>query len=185
MKIKGLFFCFFCLCLTAFAQVEVYRGVVDTSTYIKPEDTITKPPQFDQGVDDFLNYLESHFNERLVQQKQAFNVAKVQLTFYIGKDGKPDDVIYNSSANMAVASELQRIVSFMPKWTPGYLSGKKKKTLMVFYLQVQATNDLPPVKITQISQLAEYTDQTKQIKIFIVTATIMISVALWVINMVK
>lgn len=185
MTIKGFLICIVCLCQTAFAQVEVFRGNVDTSSYIKPEDTITKPPQFDQGVNDFLNYLEAHFNERLVQQKQAFTVAKVQLTFFIGKDGKPEDVIYNSSANMAVASELQRIVSTMPNWTPGYLSGKKKKTLMVFYLQVQATNDLPPIKITQISQVAEYTDQTRQLKLFIVTATVMISIALWVIKMTK
>ena len=175
--------CFQSLALKA--QVEVYRPSMDTSYHIKPEDTITKAPQFDQGLNDFLNYLETHFNHHQVFQKQAFTVAKVQLSFMVAKDGKVEDVIYNSSANMAVGMELQRIVSQMPKWSPGYLSGKKKKTLMVFYLQVQYTNDLPPVKITQLSQGAEYTDQTKQLKQFIVAATVMISVALWVISMVR
>ena len=181
-------FCIMLLCVQVVAlnaQVEVFRPSADTSNYIKPEDTITKAPQFDQGLNDFLNYLETHFNHLQVQQKQAFSVAKVQLTFMVNKDGQVEDVVYNSSNNMAVGMELQRIVTQMPKWSPGYLSGKKKKTQMVYYLQVQFTNDLPPVKITQLSQGVEYTDQTKQLKQFIVAATVMISIALWVISMVR
>jgi hypothetical protein len=40
------------------AQVEVFRNNIDTSTYIAPEDTITRAPIFEGGDQDFLGLLK-------------------------------------------------------------------------------------------------------------------------------
>ena len=46
------------------AQVEVFRNNVDTSTYIAPEDTITRSPMFEGGDQDFFRFIENIINAR-------------------------------------------------------------------------------------------------------------------------
>jgi hypothetical protein len=95
------------------------------------------------------------------------------------------DYTHLSGSNAIVSSEFERIVSSMPKWSPGVLVGKKKRTLMVYNLYVKRVDDFPPVQITMNSNSVEYTDKTKELKIFIMAGTILVAATLWIISSMK
>ncbi len=164
------------------AQVEIFRNQEDTSTYIAPGDTITKPPQFETGERDFFNYIETHFNLRVNSQAMDLQGAIVKFSFYVEKDGSISDYKHLYASNAIIASEVERIVSRMPKWTPGYQTGKKKKTLMVYDLSVRVVNDLPMVQVTKNSASLEYTDKTNELKWFIVAGAVLVLLTLWIIK---
>ena len=151
------------------AQVEVFRNNVDTSSYIAPGDTITRSPIFEGGDQDFFRFIETRFNLRTNAQSIEFTGETIKFSFFVN----------------IVSSEFERIVSSMPKWLPGLLQGKKKKTLMVYNLSIKPVNDFPPVQITMNSNSVEYTDKTKEIKIFIMAGTILVAVTLWIISSMK
>jgi hypothetical protein len=169
--------------LSGYAQVEIFRNTEDTATYIAPADTITRPPQFETGEIDFFNYLEFRFNRRTSGQAMDLNGAVVKFSFYVDKDGRVSDYKHLFASNAVVASEIERVVTNMPKWSPGYEHGKKKRTLMVYELNVRpVANTIPMVEITKNSGSAEYTTQTNPIKWFIVAGTILVLATLWIIK---
>lgn len=176
----GLFNCFL---LTA--QVEVFRNNVDTSTYIAPEDTITRAPIFEGGDQDFFRFIETRFNLRTNAQSLDFTGETIKFSFYVNKDGSVSEYTLLTGSNAIVSSEFERIISSMPKWSPGVLVGKKKKTLMVYNLYVKRVDDFPPVQITMNSNSVEYTDKTKELKIFIMAGTILVAATLWIISSMK
>jgi len=163
-------------------QVEVFRNENDTATYIPPGDTITKPPQFGMGEIDFFSYIENHFNLRVSGQSLDFNGAIVRFQFYVEKDGSISDYQHVYGTNAIVSSEIERVVSRMPKWTPGYQTGKKKKTLMVYDLSVRAVNSLPAIEVSKNNSSLQYTDKTNSIKWFITAGAVLILVTLWIIK---
>lgn len=167
--------------LNADAQVEVFRNTEDTSTYIAPEDTITKPPQYGTGEFDFFDYIEKHYILRNTAQSLDLNGAVVKFSFYINKDGTISDYEHLYSNNVIVATEIQRVISRMPKWSPGYEAGKKKRTLMIYELNVRIMRDnIPPIEITKNSGSLEYTSKTNPLKWFIVSGTLLILLTLWI-----
>ena len=160
------------------AQVEVFRNNVDTSSYIAPGDTITRSPIFEGGDQDFFRFIETRFNLRTNAQSLEFTGETIKFSFFVNKDGSVSEYTH-------LSSEFERIVSSMPKWLPGLLQGRKKKTLMVYNLSIKPVNDFPPVQITMNSNSVEYTDKTKEIKIFIMAGTILVAVTLWIISSMK
>jgi hypothetical protein len=167
------------------AQVEVFRNNVDTSTYIAPEDTITRSPMFEGGDQDFFRFIETRFNLRTNAQSLDFTGETIKFSFYVNKDGSVSEYTLLSGSNAIVSSEFERIVGSMPKWSPGFLVGKKKRTLMVYNLYVKRVDDFPPVQITLNSNSVEYTDKTKELKIFIMAGTILVAATLWIISSMK
>ena len=180
-------FCFLMLFLSSplTAQVEIFRPQQDTAVYIAPEDTITKPPVFGNGDIDFFRFIETRYN--LGNSALALDYAGevVRFSFYVHKDGHVSDYTLLYGSNAIVNSEIERIVSNMPVWEPGYQNGRKKKTLMVYNLLIRKVEDFPPVQVTMKESSAEYTDKTKQIKWFIVAGTLMILVTLWITSSIK
>ena len=172
----------FCLCdfKVINAQVEVFRNTSDTSTYIAPEDTITKAPVFENGDVDFFRYIETRFNFRTNSNNLDYSGENIRFSFYVEKDGDVSEYTHLYGSNVMVASEIERIVTAMPKWNPGYMDGKKKKTLMVYNILIKRVDDIPPVQITLNASKMEYTDQTKHIKWFIVSGALLILVTLWI-----
>lgn len=168
------------------AQVEIYRPPqADTATYIAPGDTITCAPQFEQGDQDFFRYIETRFNLRNNSAVLDYTGENIRFSFYVEKDGSVTDYTHLYGSNAIVASEIERIVSGMPAWKPGYLSGKKKKTLMVYDILIKRVDDFPPVQIVANDRKLEYTDKTKQIKWFIVGGTLLILVSLWISSFIR
>jgi hypothetical protein len=176
----GLFIIFIISAFSTRGQVEIFRGQQDTANYIAPMDTITKPPQFETGEQDFLRYLEIRFNLRQNSAAMELQGSIVRFSFYVEKDGSISGYESLYFTNAMIATEIERIVNRMPKWTPGYQDGKKKKTLMVYDLNVRVVNDLPPVQITKNSGSMQYTDKTNTIKWFLVSGTLLIMAALYI-----
>ncbi len=162
-----------------YGQVEIYKGEPDTATYIPPEDTITRPPQFESGEADFFRYMELRFNMRNNSQALDLQGEIVRFSFYVEKDGSITDYTAMFSTNAIIASEIERIVTTMPKWSPGYSYGKKKRTLMVYDLSVRPVYDLPGVEISKNSSSAQYTSKTKDLKWFIVGGSVLVLLTLW------
>ena len=147
---------------------------------IPPEDTITIAPVFGAGQADFLNYIETHFFVRNVAGGIQVGGENVKISFYVAKDGSIEGFKYMLGSNILVANEIERIMINMPKWKPGYQNGKKKKTLMIYDLLVKEVADLPGIEVTLNSNNLEYTNQTKNLKWFIVASSVLILVTLWI-----
>jgi hypothetical protein len=167
------------------AQVEVFKNREDTSTYIAPKDTITKAPIFENGDHDFFRYIENNFNMRRNFESLDYFAENINFSFYIDKDGQLVDYKHISGSNAIVSSELERIITKMPKWSPGYLNGRKKKTLMIYSINIRRVDDFPPVEVVKNTSSLEYSDQTKQIKWFIVAGSVLVLVTLWITSFVK
>lgn len=183
---KLISFLIFCLSVNShlFAQVEVFRKTEDTSTYIAPEDTVTKAPVFENGDQDFLRYLETHFNLR-TNSNLDYAGESIRFSFYVEKDGDIEGYEQLYGSNAIVASEIERIITTMPKWNPGYLDGRKKKTLMVYNILIKKVDDFPPVQITLNNSTLEYTDQTRQIKWFIIGGSLLILITLQITSILR
>lgn len=155
------------------AQVEVFRYQPDTSTYIKPSDTITSIPVFENGDDDFFRYLETSIDYKGIQI-QNISGESIKFSFYVEKSGEISDVNIISSTNFNLSNELIRVMGRSKPWSPGYLEGKKKKTLMIYDLNVKSVASIPPLEITKNNHYVEYTNKTNAIKWFIVVSSVLI-----------
>ena len=160
------------------AQVEVFRNTEDTSTYIRPEDTITCAPVYGLSDEDFLFYIESRFNLRNTSTSLDFAGDKFKISFYVGKDGMVSDYKTLSFTDANMATELERVITEMPAWNPGFQSGRKKKTLMIYTLGIRKINDsVNTIDVSISENNYEYTDQTKKIKWFLVAGSVMVLIA--------
>lgn len=160
------------------AQVEVFRNTEDTSSYIRPEDTITCAPVYGLSDEDFLFYIENRFNLRNTAASLDFAGDKFKISFYVGKDGMVTDYKTLSFTNANMATELERVITEMPAWNPGFYSGRKKKTLMIYTLNIRkVTNNVNAVDVSISENNYEYTDQTKKIKWFLVAGSVMVLIA--------
>lgn len=170
-----------CLCMsfTGRAQVEIFRGETDTSTYIAPGDTITKAPDFNGSLFEFYRYIENHYNVRLYGQYLNPIPDNVRFSFYVEKNGKLSDFKMIYTNNRMLANEIQNIITMMPEWNPGKQVGKKKRTLMVFDLNVQLTDDLPGVLITENKLVTEFSNKHKGFKWFVVAGTVIVMITLY------
>ena len=164
------------------AQVEVFRNTEDTSTYINPKDTITTPPKFENGDLDFLRYIETHFTLLSTSSSLTYAGTNVKISFYVEKDGSIDDYKLINFSDANIAHELERVINRMPKWTPGIYVGKKRRTLMVYDLNIRKVNDFNAIQVTLRDSDLEYTQQTNPIKWFLVAGSLMILLALFVIK---
>lgn len=166
----------------SYAQVEVFRNNEDTSTYINPKDTITTAPRFENGDLDFLRYIETHFTPLTTTSSLSYAGTNVKISFYVEKDGSISDYKLITFSDANVAHELERVINRMPKWTPGVYVGKKRRTLMVYDLNIRKVNDFNIVQVTLRDSNLEYTQQTNPIKWFLVAGSLMILLALFVIK---
>jgi protein TonB len=178
---KGLVLIFFwCSIHGLFAQVEVFRVTQDTGYVISPEDTITKPPQFVGGDEAFYQYLASSVNYQTLNSQLLGD--DVKFSFYIERNGKLSDFKIIQSVNINLSIELERVLTStqMPNWEPGYLEGKKKKTLMIYDLKFSLSNELPKVIVSKNYTFSEYTTQTNLLKRFLVAGSVLILATLFI-----
>ena len=166
---------------SALAQLEVFRGASsDTATYIAPEDTITRAPSFGNNSDDFYRYIENHYNTRINGQYLSFYADNVRFSFYVERNGKLSDFEILSASHQMLASEVIDIVSRMPEWTPGKQEGKKKRTLMIYDINIQLVEDIPNVLVTKNGFQLEYSNKHKSLKWFLLGGSVIAMLALWI-----
>lgn len=162
------------------AQVEIFRVSQDTGYVISPEDTITKPPQFTGGEEAFFNYLATSINYQVLSNQLMGD--NIKFSFYVEKNGKISDFKFIQGENINVVNELERVLTgpLMPDWEPGYLEGKKKKTLMIYDLKFMLSNDLPKIIVSKNYTFSEYTNKTNLLKRFIVAGSVLILATLFI-----
>lgn len=178
---KGLLlFCSLLFIQLLHAQVEVFRGTQDTGYVFSPEDTITKPPQFVGGEDAFYSFLANSVNFQVLNSQLIGD--DIKFSFYVEKSGKLSDFKIIQSANINLSVELERLLTsdLMPEWEPGFLVGKKKKTLMIYDLKFSLSNELPKVIVSKNYTFSEYTTQTNLLKRFLVAGSVLILVTLFI-----
>jgi hypothetical protein len=164
-------------------QVEIFRNQEDTATFIPPQDTITKPPQYGNGEADFFKYIEEHFFIRNNTYTSNLGIT-VRFSFFVERDGSISDYKHIFGTNQMYSAEIERVISHMPRWTPGYYSGKKRKVMMEYDLTLRPIAYLTPpmIEISKNNVSAQYTDKTNQLKWFIVSGAVLILVTLWIIK---
>lgn len=177
----GFLFFFLLVANSAIAQVEVFRGASsDTATYIAPDDTITLAPSFGKNPDDFYRYIENHFNMRIAGPYLSNYADNVRFSFYVERNGKLSDFEILSTSHQQLAGEIIDIVSKMPEWTPGKQEGKKKRTLMIYDINIQLVEDIPNVLVTKNAMQLEYSNKHKSLKWFLLGGSVIAMLALWI-----
>lgn len=81
------------------------------------------PPQFPGGNDAMIQYLNKELKYPADAQKEGVE-GKVTVQFYIAVDGSVEDVKVIRSVHPSLDTEAVRVVSAMPKWSPGIKEGK-------------------------------------------------------------
>lgn len=155
------------------AQVEIYRGE-DTSTYIAPSDTITKPPVYGLSDRDFFQYIELHVSMLNIGNSLTYAGGSYKFSFYVEKDGKLSDFTMITFTDANVANELKRVISGMPSWNPGYYQGKKKRTMMIYNVNVRSVNDIGAIEVTMNDYDVEYTRATNPLKWSMVIGSVLL-----------
>ena len=96
---------------------EIYEGV-----YYEPE--------FPGGAEQLSEYLYRHLDYPAEAQESGIE-GRVLVSFVVNKDGSLSDVKVRRSVDPSLDREAVRVVSGMPKWTPGRL--KDGQTVRVRY----------------------------------------------------
>lgn len=181
MRVGLILFICFCVQNTN-AQIERYHNEEDTAKYIAPKDTITLLPIFGSSENDFLNYLEIHYNKTIYGQYLNELGTNISLSFNVEKNGELSEIEITNAASQAMASEFQRILENMPKWNAGVLDGKTKRTLMVYNLVVYRDNTMEGIRIEKTGIETEYLNKSKGLKIFLLVGATLIMLKLLIIN---
>lgn len=182
MRILFLFLILNCS-TTLFSQVEIYRGEEeDTSTFIAPGDTITSPPMFGNGVGDFLHYLEMNINIRNVENSLNYQPDVFTIQFIIDKKGRISDYETIAFTDANVAHHLELAILRMPEWKPGYQDGRKKKTTMVYKLNIRKVTDVQPIEVTLNDSNLTYSNELKGLRLFLAAGGVLVLLTLWIIK---
>ncbi|MBC7426295.1 MAG: hypothetical protein H7321_07140 [Bacteroidia bacterium] len=172
-------FCFLFLCFQARTQVEVFGGdeTPATADTVSQIDTVTAPV-FGESDNDFLAYLEQHFNYNVL--KSTLKPLGDQITFelMVDKSGEVTEFKVLQSLNVTLNVEIKKIVFSMPYWNPGTVNGKSKKVRMIYILRVIPINNAPYISVLKDSAQPNYTKSTNNVKIFLAAGALLILITL-------
>ena len=101
-------------------------------------DVVEVMPSFPGGQAALLQYLNSHVKYPVVAQENGIQ-GRVTISFVVERDGSITDVKVARSVDPSLDKEAARVVSSMPRWTPGKQNGSavrvKFNVPVVFKLQ--------------------------------------------------
>ena len=101
-------------------------------------DVVEVMPSFPGGQAALLQYLNSHVKYPVVGQENGIQ-GRVTISFVVERDGSITDVKVARSVDPSLDKEAARVVSSMPRWTPGKQNGSavrvKFNVPVVFRLQ--------------------------------------------------
>ena len=129
MKQKLFFFMF---TLLAAHSVGYAQEVSTTAQAAQTENRVEfiveeKQPEFPGGMKALMNYLQKNTKYPSICQEQGIQ-GKVVVQFVIDTDGSITDVQVVKPVNPLLDKEAVRVISSMPKWTPGMQRGKNVRT---------------------------------------------------------
>jgi protein TonB len=85
-------------------------------------DVVEQMPSFPGGNGALLEYLATHVKYPVVAQENGVQ-GRVIVSFVVERDGSITDVRVVRSVDPSLDSEAARVVSSMPRWTPGKQNG--------------------------------------------------------------
>ena len=85
-------------------------------------DVVEQMPSFPGGPSALMEYLHDHVKYPVVAQENGVQ-GRVVVSFIVEKDGSITDVRVVRSVDPSLDREAQRVVSSMPRWTPGKQNG--------------------------------------------------------------
>ena len=85
-------------------------------------DVVEQMPSFPGGNGALLEYLATHVKYPVVAQENGVQ-GRVIVSFVVERDGSITDVRVVRSVDPSLDREAQRVVSSMPRWTPGKQNG--------------------------------------------------------------
>ena len=85
-------------------------------------DVVEQMPSFPGGQGALLEYLASHVKYPVVAQENGVQ-GRVGVSFVVERDGSITDVRVVRSVDPSLDREAARVVSSMPRWTPGKQNG--------------------------------------------------------------
>ena len=88
----------------------------------KVYDVVEQMPSFPGGNGALLEYLATHVKYPVVAQENGVQ-GRVIVSFVVERDGSITDVRVVRSVDPSLDREAQRVVSSMPRWTPGKQNG--------------------------------------------------------------
>ena len=101
-------------------------------------DVVEVMPSFPGGQAALLQYLNSQVKQPVVAQENGIQ-GRVTISFVVERDGSITDVKVARSVDPSLDKEAARVVSSMPRWTPGKQNGSavrvKFNVPVVFRLQ--------------------------------------------------
>ena len=101
-------------------------------------DVVEVMPSFPGGQGALIQYLNSHVKYPVVAQENGIQ-GRVTISFVVERDGSITDVKVARSVDPSLDKEAARVVSSMPRWTPGKQNGSavrvKFNVPVVFKLQ--------------------------------------------------
>ena len=101
-------------------------------------DVVEVMPSFPGGQGALIQYLNSHVKYPVVAQENGIQ-GRVTISFVVERDGSITDVKVARSVDPSLDKEAARVISSMPRWTPGKQNGSavrvKFNVPVVFKLQ--------------------------------------------------
>lgn len=95
----------------------------DGSTYEADSSFVEEMPEFSGGQKAFIKFLQSNLSYPKRAQRKGIE-GRVVLQFIVNTDGSVTDVSIVKSVDPEIDAEALRIVSIMPRWSPGRQNGK-------------------------------------------------------------
>lgn len=118
------------------APVVIVEEDPDENVIFKVVETA---PEFPGGNGELMKYLGNNVKYPIIAQENGIQ-GRVVVQFTVRKDGSIDDVVVVRSADPSLDKEAIRLISAMPKWSPGRQRGKavhcKFTVPVVFKLQM-------------------------------------------------
>lgn len=122
---RHILLCLFILfSVAANAQVDTSKPIIFGA---HPE----IPPQFPGGEIALLKFVQENTVYPDVQSYDTLSKHKVVIEFTVSEEGKITDVCVARSAGKTFDDEALRVVSLLPDFKPGKLSGKSVKMRMI------------------------------------------------------
>ena len=102
------------------AGIKVPDEVIEDNEIFK---IVEKMPEFPGGMAACLKFLANNIKYPAIAQESNIQ-GKVIIQFVVNKDGSIVDPVVVRSVDPHLDKEALRVISMMPKWTPGMQRGK-------------------------------------------------------------
>ncbi len=105
------------------ANASVASSTPTVSASNEPFVAVEQMPEFPGGVESLKKYLSQNLKYPANARKSGIT-GKVFTSFVVQEDGTLADFKVNKGVSEEIDAEAMRVIKSMPKWTPGYQSGK-------------------------------------------------------------